>query len=177
MFLSKLNELINKIKVPKSQYNKFGGYHFRNNEDIQTALKPLLLEMDLQEKASSEIIQLGEEIAVGVHICITDPETGECLTGDGYAVVDVNRKGMDKAQATGASLSYASKYAYGQALKLDDTQDADSLNKGPESKPATPKPDKVVYPKSEIDKMIAQKKMSQDRANQLFKNGQIDMSK
>lgn len=175
--MSKLNELINKIKVPKSQYNKFGGYSFRNNEDIQTALKPLLLEMNLQEKASTEILEMNGELILGVHICITDPETGECLTGDGYAVIDVNRKGMDKAQATGASQSYASKYAYAQALKLDDTKDADSLNKGQERKPQTKKADKVIYPKSEIDKMIAQKKMSQDRANQLYKNGQIDMTK
>lgn len=175
--MSKLNELINKIKVPKSQYNKFGGYSFRSNEDIQTALKPLLLEMDLQEKASTEILEMNGELILGVHICITDPETGECLTGDGYAVIDVNRKGMDKAQATGASQSYASKYAYAQALKLDDTKDADATNEHGRGQKTAPKADKVIYPKSEIDKMIAQKKMSQDRANQLYKNGQIDMTK
>ena len=47
---SKVLKLINEIKVPKSQYNSFGKYNFRNNEDIQTALKPLLLQFGLMEK-------------------------------------------------------------------------------------------------------------------------------
>lgn len=175
--MSKLNELINKIKVPKSQYNSFGKYNFRNNEDIQTALKPLLLEMNLQEKASSEILEVGGEIAVGVHICISDPETGDCLTGDGYAVVDINKKGMDKAQATGASLSYASKYAYGQALKLDDTKDADSTNKGQQSKPKAVKSQpKQKIKLSELKVQVANKELTSDEANELCRSGQVDMN-
>ena len=51
---SKVLKLINEIKVPKSQYNSFGKYNFRNNEDIQTALKPLLLQFGLMEKATNE---------------------------------------------------------------------------------------------------------------------------
>ena len=38
---SKVLKLINEIEVPKSQYNSFGKYNFRNNEDIQTFLFPL----------------------------------------------------------------------------------------------------------------------------------------
>lgn len=29
------------LKVPKSQYNSFGKYKYRNAEDIQEAVKPL----------------------------------------------------------------------------------------------------------------------------------------
>ena len=50
---SKVLKLINEIKVPKSQYNSFGKYNFRNNEDIKTALKPLLLQFGLMEKATT----------------------------------------------------------------------------------------------------------------------------
>ncbi len=133
---SKVLKLINEIEVPKSQYNSFGKYNFRNNEDIQTALKPLLLQYD------------------------------------------VNKKGMDKAQATGASQSYASKYAYGQALKLDDTKDADATNKGQNnvaSPKAVPKAS-YQYNLSDLKKMVANKEMSSDRANELCKQGKVNMN-
>ena len=55
---SKVLQMINEIKVPKSQYNSFGKYNFRNNEDIQTALKPMLMKYGLVERASTEMISL-----------------------------------------------------------------------------------------------------------------------
>ena len=60
---SKVLKLINEIKVPKSQYNSFGKYNFRNNEDIQTALKPLLLQYGLMEKAYTQMIEMNGELA------------------------------------------------------------------------------------------------------------------
>ena len=173
---SKVLKLINEIKVPKSQYNSFGKYNFRNNEDIQTALKPLLLEFGLMEKAATEMLEMNGELMLHVHIDIFDPENpNDIASGDGWAVIDVNKKGMDKAQATGASQSYASKYAYGQALKLDDTKDADSINKGQNNAPQT----KIVrydYKLSELKKMVANKEMSSDRANELCKQGKVNMN-
>lgn len=141
----KTNELINSIKVNKNQWNAFGKYSFRNNEDIQTALKPMLLAMNLQEESRSEIVAINGEIAIAVHIKIFDPENpNDVITGDGYAVIDVNKKGMDKSQATGASQSYASKYAYGQALKLDDVKDADSPNQNTRNAKPTPAQNRPV---------------------------------
>lgn len=184
---SKVLQMINEIEVPKSQYNSFGKYNFRNNEDIQAALKPMLMKYGLVERASTEIISMNNELALHVHIDIFDPEnTNDITSGDGFAVIDVNKKGQDKAQATGASQSYASKYAYGQALKLDDTKDADSTNKGQNNvaRPkAVPKPVPKPVPKasyqynlSELRKMVKNKEMSSDRANELCKQGKVNMN-
>lgn len=174
---SKVLKLINEIKVPKSQYNSFGKYNFRNNEDIQTALKPLLLEFGLIEKATTEMLEMNGELMLHVHIDIFDPEnSNDIASGDGWAVIDVNKKGMDKAQATGASQSYASKYAYGQALKLDDTKDADSTNKGQNNVTQPRSQVKYDYKLSELKKMVANKEMSSDRANELCKLGKVNMN-
>lgn len=170
---SKVLQLINEIKVPKSQYNSFGKYNFRNNEDIQTALKPLLSQFGLMEKATTEMLEMNNELILHVHIDIFDPDnTNDITSGDGWAVIDINKKGMDKAQATGASQSYASKYAYGQALKLDDTKDADSTNKGQNNAKTV----SYQYKLSELKKMVADKKMSSDRANELCKQGKVNMN-
>ncbi|QBQ81993.1 recombination protein [Lactococcus phage CW09] len=176
---SKILKLINEIKVPKSQYNSFGKYNFRNNEDIQTALKPLLLQYGLMEKAYTEMKEMNGELMLHVHIDIYDPDNlNDVTTGDGWAVIDINKKGMDKAQATGASQSYASKYAYGQALKLDDTKDADSTNKGKNNVTQLKSQPKAnyQYKLSDLKKMVANKEMSSDRANELCKQGKVNMN-
>lgn len=176
---SKVLELINEIEVPKSQYNSFGKYNFRNNEDIQTALKPLLLQYGLMEKATTEMLEMNNELMLHVHVDIFDPENPNDVTsGDGWAVIDINKKGMDKAQATGASQSYASKYAYGQALKLDDTKDADSTNKG-QNNVTQPKPRQkpnYQYNLSDLKKKVANKEISSDQANELCKQGKVNMN-
>lgn len=176
---SKVLKLINEIKVPKSQYNSFGKYNFRNNEDIQTALKPLLLQFGLMEKATTEMLEMNNELMLHVHIDIFDPDNpNDIASGDGWAVIDINKKGMDKAQATGASQSYASKYAYGQALKLDDTKDADSTNKG-QSNVTQPKPRPKAnyqYNLSDLKKKVANKEISSDQANELCKQGKVNMN-
>ncbi|AAA74350.1 Erf-like ssDNA annealing protein [Lactococcus phage bIL67] len=176
---SKILKLINEIEVPKSQYNSYGKYNFRNNEDIQTALKPLLLKYGLMEVAGTEMLEMNNELMLHVHVEIFDPENPNDVTsGDGWAVIDVNKKGMDKAQATGASQSYASKYAYGQALKLDDIKDADSTNKGQNNaqRPKAVPKASYQYKLSDLKKMVANKEMSSDRANELCKQGKVNMN-
>lgn len=174
---SKVLKLINEIEVPKSQYNSFGKYNFRNNEDIQTALKPLLLKYGLMEQARTEMLEMNNELMLHVHVDIFDPDNlNDIASGDGWAVIDINKKGMDKAQATGASQSYASKYAYGQALKLDDTKDADSTNKG-QTRVSQPRPKaNYQYKLSELKQLVANKEMSSDRANELCKQGKVNMN-
>ena len=43
--------------------------------------------------------------------------------------VDLNQKGMQVPQQFGSASSYAKKYALGNLLLIDDTQDADAINK------------------------------------------------
>ena len=131
------------------------------------------------EKAETEMFEMNGELMLHVHVDIFDPDNpNDIASGDGWAVIDINKKGMDKAQATGASQSYASKYAYGQALKLDDTKDADSTNKGPNNATqmkSRPKPN-YQYNLSDLKKKVANKEISSDQANELCKQGKVNMN-
>ena len=42
--MEELYKIQSALKAPKSQFNSFGKYNYRNCEDILEALKPLLLE-------------------------------------------------------------------------------------------------------------------------------------
>lgn len=177
--MSKINDLINELKAPKSQYNSFGKYHYRSNEDIQSALKPLLTKHDLTLSASSEVFQIGDSLVSGVHLALYDGET-QVATGDGFAVMDLNKKGMDKGQATGASFSYASKYAFGQMLLIDDVKDSDGQQpqQPPARKPATRKPaQKPVITKSELQVKVDNGEVTSAEANLMVKAGKVDLTK
>ena len=167
--MSKLIDLVNEISVPKSQYNSFGKYHFRNNEDIETALKPLLKEKGLFKKSDTNYYDMGGEILCVVKHVISDPESGEELVGIGGSVIDLNKKGMDKGQASGGAMSYASKYAYGQALMLDDVKDSDYM-KGQGQQQQAPQ---QKYKMSDLNQRIAQGTMTKAQANALFKQGLV----
>lgn len=154
----KINDLINEFKAPKSQYNNFGKYSFRSNEDIQSALKPLLKKYDLKLMSNSDLTPYGEDLAIGIHLAILDGDE-VVAGGDGFAVIDLQKKGMDKGQATGAAFSYASKYAFGQMLLIDDTKDNDSQTK--------------KFTKAEIKKKIENGELTSKQANEMFKRGEI----
>lgn len=180
--MSKINDLINELKAPKSQYNSFGKYHYRSNEDIQSALKPLLSKHDLTLSATSEVVLIGDNLVSGVHLSLFDGET-EVATGDGYAVMDLNKKGMDKGQATGASFSYASKYAFGQMLLIDDVKDSDGQQpqqptpaRKPSPRKPAPKP-KPVITESELRKKVDAGEVTPADANIMVKAGKVELGK
>jgi len=55
-FQQRLINVQSRLKAPKSQYNSFGKYSYRNQEDILEAVKPLLAENGLTMTISDEII-------------------------------------------------------------------------------------------------------------------------
>lgn len=144
-----------KLEVPKSQFNEFGGYNFRSCEDILKAVKPLL------EQSNATLIISDEIVAVGTPFVCRDSDGNEYVCGqsvfvkatatlsaDGEEPVCVSafarhpeaRKGMDDSQITGATSSYARKYALNGLFCIDDNRDADATNthgKG-ESQPRNP---------------------------------------
>ena len=131
--IDKLVKIQNELKAPKSQYNSFGKYSYRNAEDIFEAAKPLAFKHGLFLSISDEVIEVGGSLFVESTATITDGEKSFFVKAQ--AGLDLNRKGMDKAQASGASSSYARKYALGGLFLLDDTKDADATNthgKGPQ---------------------------------------------
>jgi hypothetical protein len=124
--IKKLITIQTELKAAKSQYNSFGKYSYRNAEDILEAVKPLLNEHGLLLTITDKVIEVAGSMFVESTAEVTDGEGRAYVTAQ--AGLDLNRKGMDKAQSTGASSSYARKYALGGLFLLDDTKDADATN-------------------------------------------------
>ena len=124
--IEQLVKVQNELKCHKSQYNSFGKYSYRNAEDIFEAAKPICFKYGLFLSISDEVIEVGGALFVESTATITDGE--KSFNVKAQAGLDLNRKGMDKAQASGASSSYARKYALGGLFLLDDTKDADATN-------------------------------------------------
>lgn len=126
----KLMNIQEKLNVPKNQLNKFGGYNFRSCEDILEAVKPLLKENKLALQISDEIVPLGDRYYVRATATLVDVENPneeiKSIKNVGYAREEENKKGMDASQVTGATSSYARKYALNGLFCIDDTKDADT---------------------------------------------------
>lgn len=129
-FHEKLVKLQTEINVPKGQYNDFGNYSYRSCEDILGAMKDLLKELGLSLKIQDHIELIGERYYVRAIVTLSDGEKVEMSSA--YARESLDKKGMDHAQVTGSTSSYARKYALSGLLGLDDEDDADS--KKPEPK-------------------------------------------
>ena len=124
----KLIAIQSELKAPKSQYNNFGKYAYRNCEDILEALKPILKEHKSTIYISDEIVTVLERFYVKATVTFIDAETGESITNTAYAREEESKKGMDGSQVTGASSSYARKYALNGMFAIDDTKDSDFTN-------------------------------------------------
>jgi len=122
--VSKLQVIQQKLKAPKGLTNKFGGYNYRSLESIMEAVKPLLAEVGAYIIISDEMVVLGDRYYVKAMATIADDTNS--ITTHAYAREALGRKGMDDSQLTGATSSYARKYAMNGLLAIDDTQDADS---------------------------------------------------
>lgn len=133
------------LKAPKNQYNSFGKYKYRNQEDVLEAVKPLLAKHSLNLIITDEV----KEVAGLAFINATAKVFGEpqepVVEVSAQAGIDPSRKGMDIAQSFGSSSSYARKYALNGLFLIDDTKDADATNT--HDKPAS-KPSKEALPKS-----------------------------
>lgn len=120
-----LNLLRNELKAPKSQYNSYGKYKYRSLEDIQQAIKPLLVKFGGQLVLTDEIKLIGDRYYIEATATFTDND-GSKVTSKAYAREPANKKGMDESQITGTASSYARKYALNALFLLDDTKDADT---------------------------------------------------
>jgi hypothetical protein len=140
--IMKLTTIQNELKAPKNQLNKFGGYNYRNCEDILEALKPLLLKHNSAVTLSDELVMVGDRFyvkATATLHCFSDNDI-DTISVSAYAREDESKKGMDASQVTGASSSYARKYALNGLFAIDDTKDSDATNTGSNSSESkTPK--------------------------------------
>ena len=126
----KLLNIQKELVVPKSQYNSFGKYNYRNCEDILEAVKPLLEKNKCTLAISDELVLIGDRYYIKANVKLADVEDPEgVVEATAYAREEESKKGMDGSQVTGASSSYARKYALNGLFCIDDTKDSDTTNK------------------------------------------------
>lgn len=125
-FIEKIAAIQSELKAPKGQYNSFGKYNYRSCEDILEGVKPLLTKHGLVLTIQDSIDLIGDRFYVKATATITDGK--EQLSTSAYARESLDKKGMDASQVTGATSSYARKYALNGLLAIDDTKDADTMD-------------------------------------------------
>lgn len=126
----KLAAVQSDLKAPKSQFNAFGKYNYRNCEDIIEAAKPLLKANGLLLSITDDIVLVGERFYVKATASVIDVTDGKAHSVTAFAREEKEKKGMDGSQVTGASSSYARKYALNGLFGIDDTKDSDTTNTG-----------------------------------------------
>lgn len=119
-----------KLKAPKGQRNNFGNYNYRSCEDILEAVKPILSEVRAVVVISDNVIEVGDRIYIQAIASFIDTEDGGKISTSAYAREALSKKKMDESQLTGATSSYARKYALNGLFAIDDSKDMDYLNKG-----------------------------------------------
>ena len=139
------------LKAPKGQYNSFGKYSYRSCEDILEAVKPLLDKYKATVYITDEVVSVGDRIYVKATATFVDKD-GKEVSVSAFAREPVARKGMDEAQVTGATSSYARKYALNGLFLIDDTKDADTDESRNESE-ARSKASGSDTPKSDAPKV------------------------
>ena len=128
----KLAKIQSTLKAPKGQYNAYGKFYYRSCEDILEAVKPLLVEVKAVIIIGDELELIGSRFYVKATARFIDCETDAQITNTAYAREEDTKKGMDGSQITGASSSYARKYALNGLFAIDDTKDSDTTNGMPD---------------------------------------------
>lgn len=123
-FYSSLIKVQATLNAPKGQFNSFGKYNYRSCEDIMGAVKPLLAEHGLVQFVSDEIVLIGDRYYVKATVTVTNGSESHSVSA--LARESLTKKGMDDAQVTGSTSSYARKYALNGMYNIDDSKDADT---------------------------------------------------
>ena len=142
----KLATIQTEFKSKKSRFNSFGKYNFRSAEDILEAIKPYLLELGVSVRIKEKLIST-DPMPILESTAVIQDEKGMEIKATALVGVDLNQKGMQTPQKFGSASSYGKKYALGNLLLIDDTQDSDASNDHGKTTTAKPKP---VANKAEI---------------------------
>ena len=123
-FIAKIAHVQQSVVATKNQRNDYGGYSFRNCEDIMQAVKPHL--DGLVVFINDEIVEVGGRVYIKATVTITDGVNE--ISNNALAREAEKRKGMDDSQLTGACSSYARKYALSGMFMIDNNRDADTMD-------------------------------------------------
>lgn len=162
----KLLNIQSELKAPKNQTNNFGRYNYRSCEDILEAVKPILKKEKCVVIVNDEIEQVDNRFYVKATVSLVDVESGEIIASSAYAREDENKKGMDSSQVTGASSSYARKYALNGLFAIDDTKDSDVTNSGEENESSASQQSLI---KQQIGEILKVKGIGFDKLTEVIK--------
>jgi hypothetical protein len=125
----KLSLIQKEFKASKSKFNSFGKYNFRSAEDILEALKPFneKYQVNFTITETIEHTQFLQFPMLRSTASINDDY--DSISATAIVGIDLEQKGMQMPQKFGSASSYAKKYALGNLLLIDDTQDSDAVNK------------------------------------------------
>lgn len=173
------NKLINiqsKLKAPKGQRNNFGGYAYRSMEDILEAVKPLMEEQKCYLVVGDSIELVGDRYYIKATATLFNDDGKEIASNTAYAREPQNKKGMDEAQLTGATSSYARKYALNGLFAIDDTKDADTNEQQQQVNNAPTPMGNYLSSKQvlEIEELIARTNSDKFKFLETFNIGKID---
>lgn len=132
----KLSAIQAELRVPKDQKNSFGGYNYRSCEDILERAKPICKAHGTVLVLFDELVNIGERYYIKATAQLSDLDGGY-IEVSSYAREEAEKKGMDGSQITGASSSYARKYALNGLFCIDDVKDSDFTNQGEKPKSVT----------------------------------------
>ena len=127
--LNGLNEVLNSlqlhVKAPKGKNNAFGKYKYRTAEDILASLKDELVKPHYPKNCVLLTNVELKDIQNRLFVCVTATlKVGnEEAKSQGLAEHGSNKKGMDEAQLTGSTTTYARKYALQNLLGIDESED------------------------------------------------------
>ena len=164
-FIEKIVAIQSELKAPKGQYNSLGKYNYRSCEDILEGVKPLLAKHGLVLTIQDSIELIGDRYYVKATATITDGK--ENVSTSAYARESLDKKGMDASQVTGATSSYARKYALNGLLAIDDTKDADTMDN---SKKLTQQTQETVYNWATLKARATQGGISEDDLKHYLKD-------
>jgi hypothetical protein len=126
----KLSLIQKEFKANKSKFNSFGKYNFRSAEDILEALKPFNEKYEVSFVITERLINVGCDLPIIESTAtIFDNNGVNVIEATALVGVDLLQKGMQVPQQFGSASSYGKKYALGNLLLIDDTQDPDATNK------------------------------------------------
>jgi hypothetical protein len=121
-----LAQIQSEVKAPKGNFNSFGKYKYRSAEDIVESVKPVIHRYGYFLVLTDEIIEVANRVYIKATAILSNGT--DTYSAVGFAREEESKKGMDSSQVTGASSSYARKYALNGLFAIDDTKDSDATN-------------------------------------------------
>lgn len=172
---AKLAAIQKELVAPKGQFNAFGKYAYRSCEDILKALKPLCDANNCLVFITNELENIGSNNYVKALVRFVDLETGEVIESTAHAREEETKKGMDGSQITGASSSYARKYALAGLFCIDNEKDSDATNQG-DKQPAPSQQDIVAEAdaRAKVIGYINRHKMSKEKVDAICKAYKVE---